>query len=481
MGFLSKLVAGFKGAAAGAQASAAQRERPPSVGALSAPLSTENFTFTVTYSGPDGPTVDVPAEEVNARASQYSFVLNGELPRLTTADQWWNEDTHKRLIREGSDKAFAWLTPFMPLEIAKLEPLRAAQEWGPHAAKNLAKELRALIRAKRKAKEPHADLLMALYGACVAADLSAAMAFEGTQPHAMVRYISLTELEAVSLNFGTMGYQCIESLGKTDAKWLIEAFGEPKEHQSFVALWPPVYHNAITRYCWESLGKPQSGGAAPEARKRAMQEWLNELVRRNIGYRKEWEERNAARAAQLANLSGTLDAAWAATLDTHVVADLETTGLSSETDEIIEFAAVRVSSAGKVLAEFSVLVRPDRPIPPFITSLTGITQAEVDRDGQALAPAMTAFLAFVGSQPVFFHNAPFDAGFLKKASVATKLRFTNSVHDTLPMARQAWPSLGTYKLATLAKHVGAAAPTHRGLVDVKATLAVLRAAQQNRA
>jgi DNA polymerase III epsilon subunit-like protein len=79
---------------------------------------------------------------------------------------------------------------------------------------------------------------------------------------------------------------------------------------------------------------------------------------------------------------------------------------------------------------------------------------------------------------VFFHNAPFDAGFLKTASNKTRLKFTNQVHDTLPMARQAWPSLGTYKLAVLAEHIGAPAPTHRGLTDVKATLAVLLAARQ---
>lgn len=140
-------------------------------------------------------------------AIRYAFVLAEELPILPTSDQWWSEEIHKRRLRDGSDKAFAWLKPFMPLEIAKLEPLRKAQEWGPHGALALAKELRALIREKRKAKEPHADLLSALYGACVAADLSATIAFEGTQPHAMARYVSLAELEAVSLDFGAMGYR----------------------------------------------------------------------------------------------------------------------------------------------------------------------------------------------------------------------------------------------------------------------------------
>jgi len=46
------------------------------------------------------------------------------------------------------------------------------------------------------------------------------------------------------------------------------------------------------------------------------------------------------------------------------------------------------------------------------------------------------------------------------------------------MARRAWPFLGSYKLSVLAEHVGAPVPAHRGLADVKATLAVLLAARK---
>ena len=131
-----------------------------------------------------------------------------------------------------------------------------------------------------------------------------------------------------------------------------------------------------------------------------------------------------------------------------------------------------------VVAEFSTLVRATNPVPTFITSLTGISQSDVDREGRPLSEAMEKFLGFIGPHPVFFHNAPFDAGFIKHACSLTKKKFSNPVHDTLPIARAAWPSLGSYKLSVLAKHVGAAAPTHRGLADVKATLAVLLAAKK---
>ena len=46
----------------------------------------------------------------------------------------------------------------------------------------------------------------------------------------------------------------------------------------------------------------------------------------------------------------------------YVVLDLETTGLSPASDEIIDIAAVRYISGAKV-SEFSTLVKPSIPIP----------------------------------------------------------------------------------------------------------------------
>jgi DNA polymerase-3 subunit epsilon len=432
--------------------------------------------ITVTISGPAGPAVEVSDAEVAERAGAHAFVLATDPPTLKTADEWWNEETHKRRRREGSEKAYAWVLPFVPLDIAKLPQLQPSQEWGPHAASAVAKELRALIREKRRAKEPHQDLLRALYGACVAADLAKSISFEGTQPHYMVRFVDINELQPVKLDYSVMGYQLIESLSKTDVKWLVEAFGEPAEHQSFDALWPTVRRNAIARHCWKELRSKNDACKSLGMPQQSMQQWLNELVKRNIGYFKEWQERVATRQAYLAELSTVLDAAWAATRQPFVVADLETTGLNAETDEVLEFAAVRVAPDGTVVGEFSTLVRVAR-VPAEIARLTGITQELVDSEGRPLTAAMTAFAEFVGSQPLFFHNALFDQGFLKKAGAQAKVKLANAVHDTLPLARQAWPSLGTYKLAALAEHVGAAVPTHRGLVDARAALAVLLAAR----
>ncbi|MEK7736514.1 MAG: 3'-5' exonuclease, partial [Pseudomonadota bacterium] len=424
MGLFDKLLSKFTGGTAPSPST------PP---AAVVQLRT-NTGITVTITGPTSPSVQVSDTEVAERVHEHAFVLTTDPPALKTADQWWNEDTQKRRRREGSEKAYAWLLPFVPVEIAKLKQLQAAQEWGPHGAGAIAKELRALIRECRKAKEPYQELLQALYGACVAADISASLKFEGTQPHYMARFVDINELRPVELDFRAMGYQCIESLSKTDVKWLVEAFGEPAEHQSFDALWPHIRRNAVARYCWSELRSSNDAAKSLSLPQKTMQEWLNALVRRNIGYFKEWQERVATRQAYVAELATVLDAAWAATRQPFIVADLETTGLSADTDEVIEFAAVQVTPDGGIVGEFSTLVRASRLVPAEITRLTGITQDAIDREGRPPADAMKAFAAFVGTHPVFFHNAPFDQGFIKTVASQAKVKFVNPVHDTLPLA-----------------------------------------------
>jgi len=160
-----------------------------------------------------------------------------------------------------------------------------------------------------------------------------------------------------------------------------------------------------------------------------------------------------------------------------VVADLETTGLSTSTCEILEFAAVRVRADGAIEREFSQVVKTQARIPPFIAQLTGITQAEVERDGVPLRQAYSAFLEFLEDRPVFFHNASFDKRFLNAAAVHTGMPLGNLTHCTLALARQAWPELPTHKLGDLARHLGAAQPTHRALADVRTTVAVALAAR----
>lgn len=129
MGLFDKLISKLTGGTA----------PPPSSQPSAAVQPRTTNGITVTISGPVGPSVQVSDIEVAERVHHYAFVLSTDLPALKTTDHWWNEDTQKRRRREGSEKAYTWLLPFVPLQIAKLEKLQAAQEWGPHGAGAIAK------------------------------------------------------------------------------------------------------------------------------------------------------------------------------------------------------------------------------------------------------------------------------------------------------------------------------------------------------
>ncbi len=94
-----------------------------------------------------------------------------------------------------------------------------------------------------------------------------------------------------------------------------------------------------------------------------------------------------------------------------VIVDLETTGGAAVDAGITEIGAVKVQG-GEVIGEFTTLVNPGTPIPPFIATLTGITDSMVSRS-PSVHTAVSMFLDFAGECVFVAHNAPYDIGFLK--------------------------------------------------------------------
>ncbi|WP_285703477.1 DEDD exonuclease domain-containing protein [Microtetraspora sp. NBRC 16547] len=175
-------------------------------------------------------------------------------------------------------------------------------------------------------------------------------------------------------------------------------------------------------------------------------------------------------------VQGTLDELGTPLQDvTFVVFDLETTGGAAAEHAITEIGAVKVRG-GEVLGEFATLVDPGGPIPPFISVLTGITDAMV-----VAAPKMPevvpSFLEFITGAALVAHNAPFDMSFLKAACAAAGYPPpVNPVVDTADLARRVLTRDETpnCKLSTLARLFRSATePHHRALADARATVDVL--------
>src|ERR1043165_3485280 len=121
---------------------------------------------------------------------------------------------------------------------------------------------------------------------------------------------------------------------------------------------------------------------------------------------------------------------------TFVVVDLETTGGPPDGCGITEIGAVKICG-GEELAEFGTLVNPGQPVPPFITVLTGITEAML-APAPRLEEALPAFLEFAQGAVWVAHNASYDVGFLKAACARFGYPWPRPlVLDTVALARRA--------------------------------------------
>ena len=149
---------------------------------------------------------------------------------------------------------------------------------------------------------------------------------------------------------------------------------------------------------------------------------------------------------------------------TFVSLDLETTGLSAESDRIIEVGAVKVER-GRIVDSFQRLINPGHALPDFVSVLTGITDA--DLVGALPFTDIAADLAaFIGDLPMVGQNYQFDLGFLN----ANGVKPSGPVFDTLDLSRILRPSAANHSLGWLIEELEIVNKNpHRALADAEAT------------
>lgn len=146
-----------------------------------------------------------------------------------------------------------------------------------------------------------------------------------------------------------------------------------------------------------------------------------------------------------------------------VVFDLETTGISVNSNEIIEIGAVKVKNQ-VITDKFSTFVNPGRPIPYNIQELTSINDQMV-ADAPSIDKALPDFLAFCKDAVLVAHNASFDTGFIFQKAKDRGIHTDFTVVDTVSMSRALLPELKKYKLDTVAKALGVSLENHHRAVD----------------
>jgi DNA polymerase-3 subunit epsilon len=182
-----------------------------------------------------------------------------------------------------------------------------------------------------------------------------------------------------------------------------------------------------------------------------------------------------------------------------VAFDLETTGLESRTETIVEIGAVKFDRRG-VIARFAALVDPGKPMPPEASRANGITDAMLAGQPK-LDAVLPDFLRFIAGAALVAHNAPFDLSFVNAALAErwSKRRrdegagqgsllesveaaeadepppwtppfasLPNRTVDTLVYAKEVWPGRPRYGLQALAAELGiVATAAHRAEDDAR--------------
>lgn len=146
-----------------------------------------------------------------------------------------------------------------------------------------------------------------------------------------------------------------------------------------------------------------------------------------------------------------------------VAIDLETTDLSAEKAGIIEVGLARFED-GVLKDTWSSLLDPGHSIPPIVTSITGITDADV-QGKPTFSQVRDEIISFIGDAPIVGHNVTFDLDHLAAHGAVLS---RDVVFDTWPLSALLIQEVRSYSLEALARglqlhHVEA----HRALDDAR--------------
>lgn len=153
----------------------------------------------------------------------------------------------------------------------------------------------------------------------------------------------------------------------------------------------------------------------------------------------------------------------------YVLLDIETTGLDSQCDEIIEIGAIKARDL-KVVDTFHSLIKPKHQIDEFITELTGITN-EMVMNAPNIKEVLPMFISFCDNNILIGHNVNFDINFIYDNLLNCNMNpLKNNFVDTLRLARRILPELSHHRLQDLAEYYNINTEgNHRSMKDVEIT------------
>ena len=152
----------------------------------------------------------------------------------------------------------------------------------------------------------------------------------------------------------------------------------------------------------------------------------------------------------------------------YAIIDIETTGGQPAQDRITEIA-IFIHDGHQVVDQYNTLINPERPIPYFITQLTGITDAMV-QDAPKFHEVAREIVKFTEDKIFVAHNVRFDYSFLKKEFADLGYTYQRKTLCTVRLSRSLMPGLPSYSLGKLCKSINIDLKMrHRAIGDAEAT------------
>ncbi len=152
----------------------------------------------------------------------------------------------------------------------------------------------------------------------------------------------------------------------------------------------------------------------------------------------------------------------------YAIIDIETTGLRAGAEKITEIAII-LHNGKQIIEEFSSLVNPERKIPYFITTLTGINDKMVS-DAPKFYEIARNIIELTENATIVGHNVNFDYSFLKAEFKSLGYDYQRKTLDTVRLSRKLIPGQASYSLGKLCSSLGITHQNkHRAAGDAMAT------------
>lgn len=158
-----------------------------------------------------------------------------------------------------------------------------------------------------------------------------------------------------------------------------------------------------------------------------------------------------------------------------IVFDVESTGVNTSEDEIIQIAAVKLDKDGNVKETFERFLKNNKSVSDS-QKVHGFSNEYLSTHGECKKTVINDFLEFTRGAVIVGHNVQFDIDILNSEISRNNLDNHEFLDyfDTLDIYRRFYPNISNHKLETLSKEFGTKnKPTHNALDDILSTAELL--------